>query len=308
MNTYLKYQPPAMQFFAFLGLAFGLFILNGLLTTSFFSDINAVLLNKDAPVADAMIPQFKLAQLIGAILSFIVPGLLFGYFSSPKSLPYVGIQNTVSPVLLLICVLIFLGIQPFVMWLGNVNEKMNFGSMQASLVAEEAQYTRVLEIFLKMKNGSALLINLLIMALLPAIGEELFFRGAFQKVLTRLTNIPWLAIGISATIFTIMHGTVFKFLPIFSLGILLGTVYHFTRNLWYTILIHFINNAIGITAVYFAERSSVIKKFASDEVNVSILMAIPSILIVVALLSFLKKKSADTISEEEENHNDYLAS
>lgn len=256
-----------------------------------------------------MIAHFKWAQLVGAIVSFVLPALLFGYFSSPKALSYIGLQKDVSPVLLMVCVFLLASIQPFVGWLGNLNAKVNFGSMQASLQAAEQRYNRVLDVFLQMKSAGAMILNLFIMALLPAVGEELFFRGALQKALLRLSSKPWLAILISSLIFALLHGTFFKIVPIFTLGVLLGTVYHITRNLWYTILIHFLNNAIAIMAFYFSDKNPSIKKFATDNFSVPVYAAIVSLLIVIALIYFIKKKSDEVfpavITDE---NNDYMAS
>jgi len=308
MNTYLKYQSPAIQFFSFLGLAAGFFILNIIISTYFFSDLSAVLINKNAPISSYMINQFKWAQLLGATVSFILPAVFFGYFSSPKALPYVGIQKTLSVILLLLSVVLLVFIQPFVGWTGNLNSKLNFGSMQKTLQDTEAVYNRALEVFLQMKTPADLFVNLFIMALLPAIGEELFFRGALQKALLRLSNKPWLSVLVSSGIFALLHGTFFKIIPIFALGILLGTVYYFTRNLWYTITIHFLNNALAVLAVYFSNRSIAISKFANDNFTVPFYFAIFSLLAVVSIMYFIKKKSDEVLPEVVTNEdNDYLA-
>lgn len=308
MNTYLKYQSPAIQFFSFLGLAAGFFILNIIISNYFFSDLSAVLFNKNAPINPQMINQFKWAQFVSATVSFILPAVFFGYFSSPKALPYVGIQKHISAIIVVLCVVLLVFIQPFVGWIGNINSKMNFGAMQKTLQDAEAVYSRALEVFLRMKTPADLLINLFIMALLPAIGEELFFRGALQKVLLRLCKIPWLAILVSSGIFALLHGTFFKIIPIFALGILLGTVYHFTRNLWYTITIHFLNNALAVTAVYFSNRSVTISKFANDNITVPFYTAILSLLLVIAIMYFIKKKSDEVQPEVVTNEdNDYIA-
>ena len=308
MNTYLKYQSPAIQFFSFLGLAAGFFILNVIISNYFFSDLSAILFNKNAPVNPQMINEFKWAQFVSATVSFILPAIFFGYFSSPKAMPYVGIQKHISAIIVVLCVVLLVFIQPFVGWVGNINSKMNFGSLQKTLQEAEAIYNRALEVFLQMKTPADLLVNLFIMALLPAIGEELFFRGALQKVILRLCKIPWLSILVSSGIFALLHGKFFKIIPIFALGILLGTVYYFTRNLWYTITIHFLNNALGVTAVYFSNRSVTISKFANDNITVPFYTAILSLLLVIAIMYFIKKKSDEVLPEIVTNEdNDYLA-
>src|SRR5947209_4070292 len=183
MKTYLKYQPPAIQFLAFLALAGGFIILNTVVSGFLFKDVTNIMLDKSAAVSPDLISRFKWAQFVSSTISFILPALLFGYYSSPKSLPYVGIQKHVSLILLLLSALLLVCVQPFIGWLGALNARANFGSMQKSLLEMEALYNRALQIFLQMKTFSDLLINLVIMALLPAIGEELFFRGSLQKAL-----------------------------------------------------------------------------------------------------------------------------
>ncbi|MDB5193385.1 MAG: family intrarane metalloprotease [Segetibacter sp.] len=308
MNTYLKYQPAGVQFVAFLGLATGFFLINMLLSSFFFSDLSMVMLDKGATITPQLTNQFKLAQLTSSILIFIVPALLFGYFSSPKVFPYIGIQKSISVVLALAAIVFLFSVQPFVGWLGNLNAKANFGSFQKSFLETEAMYNRAINAFLKMNSVGDLLINLFIMALLPAIGEELFFRGALQKMLYRLCNMGWLAILVSAAIFALLHGTVFKILPIFVLGLMLGTIYHLTRNLWYGIIIHFLNNAFAVFAVYYSTKSEMMKKLADENFTVPIYAALLSLLAGAAIIYFMKRKSDEVLPQIITNEdNDYIA-
>lgn len=308
MNTYLKYQPPAIQFLAFLALTFGFFLLNVAVSSYFFNDIGAVLVDKSAVVHQSLINKFKWSQLAGSVISFILPALLFGYYSSPKALPYVGIQKFIAPVLVIACIALLFCIQPLVGWLGEINAHIKFGSLQKYLESAEAIYNRALQVFLQMKTFGDLLVNLFIMALLPAIAEELFFRGALQKTLLRLSGKPWLAILISSLIFGLLHGTFFKLLPIFTLGLLLGTVYYVTRNLWYTITIHFLNNAFAVLSVYYAGQNNFFKKLANDDISVPLYAAIISLIVAGAIVYFIKKKSDKVFPAFINNDdNDYLA-
>jgi membrane protease YdiL (CAAX protease family) len=308
MNTYLKYQPPGIQFVAFLGLASGFFILNYVITSLLFSDIGSILQDKSAVITPEIITSFKWAQFAGAVVSFILPALLFGYFSAPQPLKYVGLQKSFSVIIAFLAVILLFAIQPFVGWLGNLNEKAHFGSMQQALKDAEALYTRAIEAFLKMNSVGDFIINLFIMALLPAIGEELFFRGALQKTLLRWNNQPWLSILLSSVVFALLHGTFFKILPIFVLGLMLGTVYYVTRNIWYCIIIHFLNNALAVSAVYFADRSELLKKIASDDFTLPIIFSLLSLAVTVWITYYMKKKSDEVLPAYATNDdNDYIA-
>ena len=133
------------------------------------------------------------------------------------------------------------------------------------------------------------------MALLPAVSEELFFRGAFQKALLRLSNRPWIAILTSSAVFALLHGTLLKVIPIFALGLLLGTVYHVTRNIWYTITIHFINNGLALLAYYYGDRSEFLKKLSDDNIQVPIFLAIISLVISIGIIYFIAKKGEEVL-------------
>lgn len=308
MNTYLKYQPPAIQFLTFLALAAGFFLLNYGISTFFFNDLGSVILDKNAVVSPAIISQFKWAQFTGSVVSFLLPALFFGYYSSPKALPYVGIQKSIVVELFLASVVLLFCIQPLISWTGEINAHIKFGSLQKPFEEMDALHNRALEVFLQMKSPGDLLINLFIMAVLPAISEELFFRGALQKTLSGLSNKPWLAIVISSVVFSLLHGTFFKLLPIFTLSLLLGTVYHFTRNLWYPITIHFLNNALAVLSVYYADRSQILKKLAGDNISVPVYIALASLLIGLGIIYFIKRKSDKVLPEIITNeNNDYLA-
>ncbi len=308
MNTYLKYQPPGVQLVAFMGMAIGFMVINLLIMSFFFGDLTAVLMDKTAVIQPELVAKFKVAQVISAVVSFLFPALLFGYFSSPKALPYVGIQSSIAVELVIACFVFLVVVQPFVGWIGIINNKINFGSLQKVMQAAEASYSRALQVFLQMKNAGDLFINLFIMALLPAVSEELFFRGALQKVMLRLMNIPVIAILFSAAIFAVLHGTVFKVLPIFTLGILLGTIYHVTRNLWYTIIIHFLNNGLAVLAVYYSTKNDFMKKLANDQVGIEWYAAIFSLLGTVAILVYMHRKSQAVLpAAVTDEDNDYIA-
>jgi membrane protease YdiL (CAAX protease family) len=308
MNTYLKYQPPAIQFLTFLAFAGGFFFINYVVSSYFFRDISTALLDKNLVATPELIARFKWAQLVSAVISFLIPALLLGYFSSPKALPYIGVQRHISPVLIVAGIVFLVVIQPFIWWLGVLNAQLKFGTLQKTIEEIEALYARALGVFLQMKLVSDLVINLLIMALLPAIAEELFFRGSLQKVLLRMSNKPWLAILMTSAIFALLHNTFLKIAPIFALGLFLGIIYHVTRNLWYTIIIHFFNNALAVLSVYYADKSDFLKKISDDNYSVPVYSALVSLVIGVGIIFLMKRKSDEVFPKAlTDEDNDYIA-
>ena len=99
-----------------------------------------------------------------------------------------------------------------------------------------------------------LLLNMIVIALIPAIGEEMTFRGVLQQWLTRKMN-PHLAILLSAAIFSFIHFQFYGFLPRMFLGVLLGYMFYITGSLWTSILMHFLNNGTAVVLYYLNSKS-----------------------------------------------------
>ena len=100
-------------------------------------------------------------------------------------------------------------------------------------------------------NSIELIFNILVIALVPALGEEMIFRGWIQRQLMRIINRPHVAIWASAAIFSAIHFQFLGFLPRLLLGVLLGYLYFWTGSLWVSIFAHFLNNGLQVIAQYF---------------------------------------------------------
>lgn len=87
--------------------------------------------------------------------------------------------------------------------------------------------------------------------IIAGIGEELIFRGILQNIFLEKTKKPWMAIVSASILFTLAHGTLYHSIKIFLMGLLLGTIYHITSNIYVTIFTHILNNRILVLFMYF---------------------------------------------------------
>ena len=107
-----------------------------------------------------------------------------------------------------------------------------------------------------------ILFRLIIIGLLPAIFEEVCFRGGLQNILMRWFKGPWIAIIITSIIFSAVHISYYGFLVRAVLGVVLGLIFYYSGSLWLSILFHFLYNGLQVTALYFTTTSvSCLKKF-----------------------------------------------
>lgn len=98
------------------------------------------------------------------------------------------------------------------------------------------------------------IINILCIAVVPAITEEFFFRGMLQRYAARAIGRIEISILLTAFIFSILHADIYNFLPRFCMGIIFGYLYWYTNNLWIPIIAHFIHNASVVVTYYLIQH------------------------------------------------------
>jgi len=96
------------------------------------------------------------------------------------------------------------------------------------------------------------MVGLLVIAAIPAVSEELFFRGIVQTKLVAYFKNPHWAIWLGAVFFSAFHFQFEGFFPRIVLGAVLGYLYYWSINLWIPIILHFFNNAMLVSAPFFA--------------------------------------------------------
>ena len=167
--------------------------------------------------------------------------------------PLIDNRTHLTQVLLLVALLGLafpIAISPLTEWNANAHfPSFMHGFEQWARQQEDvlAQATKTLTSF---DTVGGLTVALFVIAFLPAIGEELAFRGMIQKELSRGTNNPHLAIWASAFIFSAIHMQFFGFVPRLLLGVLFGYLYYWSDNLLVPIIAHFVNNAFGVISIY----------------------------------------------------------
>jgi membrane protease YdiL (CAAX protease family) len=177
-----------------------------------------------------------------------------------------------------------------IQWNEQLTLPPQYAELEMMLRSSEALAAKLTKAFLSGEGMSSLIEKTIIIALLPAITEEFFFRGALQQFLRlQLKNIH-AAIWITAIIFSAFHGQFFGFFPRLFLGALLGYVCVYTSSIWPAILMHFVNNFIAVLLVHYHldEGQSII--FAEDY-QFPIAVVIASMILTVAIIYFMFKQN-----------------
>jgi uncharacterized protein len=143
----------------------------------------------------------------------------------------------------------WLAIVPVVSWLGEVNEVL---PLPESWRAWDAQQAEMIAQVLGAEI--ALWYVLLVVAVTPAICEEVMFRGYLQRQVERSLGVV-ASIVLVGLLFGAFHLRPTQFLPLATLGVYLGFSVWVTGSLWTGVLIHFLNNALAAVATDYAARN-----------------------------------------------------
>ncbi len=236
-------------------------------------------------LADFSDPRYvaasKLIQILGSLGTFILPAFLFSYLFAGDLFSYYGFGNRTGAVPMLLVVAMMVAVIPFINYLAEINMKMQFplAPVDRYLRALESQAEEVMRAFTSTQSTMGLLVNVLMIGVIAAVGEELIFRGLLQRLLHEMIRNVHLAVVITAVLFSAFHFQFFSFLPRFVLGIILGYLMVYGRSIWFPILAHFVNNVMGVVYYYFYSRGSADDML--EEIGTS------SMLPVTALISLL---------------------
>ena len=301
MQSYLKTRPVAIQFLLFLGMAFGLFMVVGLIGSMVLAKVTGISMLQVSNMGtwdlkDPQMISFMRGMLLLQFLGlFVIPSLLYAYFADPEPMHYLGLRKPFKPVYWLFALVALLIAIPFIEYIGMLNQKANFGGgLQQWMKEMEEKATRQTLALLGSNSVENLLKNLVFIALFAGIGEELFFRGVLQRLFMQGFRNAWMGIIVAAFVFSFFHFQFFGFFPRFFLGILLGALYWYSGSLWTAMLAHFVYDAVIIVLIYLnpeLAKQTDASVFSKDMMPV---MAVVSAVLVGTLVWAMRKHSSAT--------------
>ncbi len=202
-----------------------------------------------------MIPVLKNLQIWQSIGIFVFPSLLIAWIAAQDPWEFLGLARRMSlrPSLWVIIILLVSipVMNQLVMWNENMTLPGFLSGVEDWMKEREEMAAGLTNSFLLTNKLGGFIVNILMIAIIPAFGEEFFFRGILQKLFGRWFKSTHLAIILAAIIFSALHFQFYGFFPRFVLGLLFGYLFAWSGNLWYPILAHLFNNLIPVVAYYF---------------------------------------------------------
>lgn len=226
-------------------------------------DLVAILgsFNENSPLQERNL--VRVVNLFSQLFVFTLPAALTAYLVYKKDgYRYFRLDRGGSVNIFSAAVILIFGVFVFSQFMYWVNQQLPLPDWADSMEGEAAEMIKGI---LVMDTTAEFLLTLFVVAVLPAVGEELVFRGIVQQQLERAAGNPVAAIWMAAFIFSAFHLQFAGFLPRMLLGAGLGYLFLWTRSLWVPITAHFFINGMQIAGQYIQKNA--LAESAVEEVN-----------------------------------------
>ncbi len=281
--------------FVIIGPAIGLIVASLFYGDNFLQNITQP--DQHPEIAHAMLLLQGTVSLVGLI---IVPVLFITLLERKKLKPFFPAQPNTLFVLMIISVLgisFLLAISPIGEWNMNVKFPEFMSGFENWARSEEDRLAKFTKLLTQFDSIGGLLVGILVIGLLPAVGEELVFRGMLQREVWRSTNNIHLSIWVSAIIFSAIHMQFFGFFPRMLLGALFGYLYYWSDNLLIPMFAHFFNNSFAVIMLYLF-RHDLTKLDVEDTTAAPWPIVLTAMLVVGVLLFLVWKHYQDNPPEQ----------
>lgn len=260
-----------------------------LLLTIIFFGIGQIIAGKDM----TNISTLKILQFFQSLGMFILPPLLLAFLWDFKPFRYLSADQTPKISFLLMTVLLVWVASPAINLMSEWNNQIHLpaflSDIELAMRTMEDKAEILTQKMLKADDLYALMLNISLIAIMPALGEEFFFRGLLQKTLSDKLGKHW-AIWVAAIVFSAIHFQFYGFIPRMLMGAAFGYMLLWTGNIWYPVLAHFVNNVTAVIYFYQKGKNATVIDAENIGTGDTLYLGLLSLVLTVLILNFFRKK------------------
>jgi CAAX amino terminal protease family. len=238
------------------------------------------------------INALKLMQICQSLGTFVIPPFIIGWLFTGNATKYLTLKGRVLPMAIILVTLTIFAANPFISFAGKINNNMVLpeflSGIEQWIRQMEDKNTELINQFIQVETIGGIIVNLIMIVLIPAVGEELLFRGVIQKIFCRITKNHHWAIWITAILFSALHLQFYGFIPRTILGALFGYMLVYSGSIWLPVIGHFINNLAAATFLYL-EKTQGLKIDMIEEKIEQWPIVIVSVILTIFLIRSIKK-------------------
>lgn len=250
---------------AFIGLFGGFFlyqVIGGTLTAAVFGfDLD-----------NAPINSLRLMTIAGQILFILVPALLFAqvFYKDVTEIIRFKKPNWIELILFVIGIFALTPLLQSYLYIQNffielLADKFYFIKDLKELVDS---FNKLIEKtygnLIKSDSIPEGILVVVVIALIPAICEEVMFRGYIQRSFEFKLK-PVLAAFISAVFFGLYHFNIYGTIPLIALGFYFGFAAYTTNSIFVPMLLHFINNFTAVMLYFIVGEDELLSTTAAGD-------------------------------------------
>ncbi|TVR78025.1 MAG: CPBP family intramembrane metalloprotease [Chitinophagaceae bacterium] len=246
----------------------------------------------------SVIHVFRWMQIILSLGIFILPAIIFVMLDGKSITKGLSLSGKTDISLYFLTFITVIVSWPFVYWLLDFNQNISLpdslSGLEETLRQMESGTEAMLKSLITINSIADFFVVLLMVAIVPAVAEEVLFRGAMQPLFTKWIGHAFIAIFITAFIFSFMHMQFLGFFPRLALGMLFGYVFYYTNSLWFPIFGHFVHN--GAQLAFFNLHEAGIIDADMEETDIfPIYISAVSLALVFLCLYFFKRKQQEKV-------------
>ena len=208
----------------------------------------------DAGGIDRKVAMLRIATIAQDLLMMVVPALVTALICTRQPVRLLAIAKAPDVRMTVSAIMVMLVSSPLMSWIIDWNASMHLpesmSALEASIRSMEDSAAGAVDMILGPHDIPNLIVSILIVGVLAGFSEEIFFRGALQRLLAsaRIGNIA--SIWTAAFIFSAIHMQFFGFVPRLLLGAYFGYLLLWSGSLWLPVLAHTVNNSLYIILKY----------------------------------------------------------
>lgn len=233
-----------------------------------------------------------LIQAVSHSFTFLIPSVIYWRWSEQHRVEEFVRRPLPSFLLLGVACLAVLAFMPLnsliIEWNNSLHLPQGLFRIESWMRRKEQELAVMTQFLTEFRSLSKLVVAMTVMAIIPAIGEEVLFRGIIQRKIFHKIGDMHISIWLTAMIFSATHLQFLGFIPRMLLGAMFGYMYAWSRNLWTPIFAHFVNNATTLLMVYLSNRQLISMNVENPESTISWTGALLSLVLTAGLLLNLK--------------------
>ncbi|MBL7777155.1 MAG: CPBP family intramembrane metalloprotease [Chitinophagales bacterium] len=234
---------------------------------------------------------FIVLQAVGSLGAFAVTAMAFSQLEAGNAAEHLHLDQKPAIQLLLLGVAGIIVAQPIISFLVEVCDKIPLPESLQSLKSVQQTEEAIMKKLMDFTSIPRLLLMIVVMAVIPALGEEMFFRGAIAGNLLRSRVSLPATLAISGFIFALGHLQFTNFVAIWLMGAYLGYLFYVSGSLWVPIAAHFVNNALAVILKYLFAIGVLSSDIAND--SVPLWSVAISVVLFAAILRLLHNNKAN---------------